>query len=1066
MTILWEIGGKGRKYLDPQLAPRRFASPLLMLAMSTTALVGLAPSVAFAQTIWDGSTSSDWFTTSNWDTNALPTAADDVTLDTTGINPVLIDGAAAVANSVYLGLPAGSGVLTIQNAGELASQSGFIGYGLASTGTVVVQGTNSVWDMAGVFHVGYRGDGVLTISNGGAVSALDSVIGGTSTGSGAATVDGAGSTWYTTQTLYVGLDGAGALAVSNGGVVTSHAGFVAEAAGSVGSTTIDGTNSAWNMTGVFHVGYGGDGTLVVSNGGAVGALDSVMGGTSTGSGTATVDGAGSTWASTNGLYVGNQGTGTLTVSNGGTVTSEFGHIGEDPGGVGIVTINGAGSSWTTTDNINVGYGGAGQLTIANGGTVTNGGAFIAGLAGSTGSVTVDGVGSSWIHTDASIGLAVGLAGVGNLTISNGGAVGTTSAVLGTVSGADGTVTVDGTGSVWTNAGDMHVGYYGAGSLAVENGGTVYTDGAFVAAYAGSTGEIIVDGAGSVFATTGTEGVSIGTNGTGSLVVRNGGSANTAFGYIGHGMGATGGVTVDGAGSTWTNAAEVVIGQFGTGTLAITDGGLVEAGSFGLGAGTLTMDPTGRLAVTGDVTIGANATYVVAVTPTSVASGSMVDATGAATIDSGATVSVLAGGGSYSGGNVYTILTADSGVTGTFGGVSANFAFLVPTLTYDATNVFLTLTGNGSSFDSVAETPNQLATAGGVEALGTGDVIYDAVVGLSAEQAQAAFDALSGEGHASVKGVLIENSGYVRNAVLGRLDAAFNMPETGAALGYAGAPILGGEAMEAGLWSQLYGGLGNRASDGNAARADFASGGLVLGTDGLIGDWRLGLLANAGITSVSIPDRSSSGNSTDYGIGLYGGTQWGDTGLSFGAAYTRHVISTTRDVSFPGFTDTLTASYGAATGQLFGELNHEFDLGKVSITPFAQAAYVNHATDAFTEQGGPAALSSAASVIDATFTTLGLRGSHQFVVGEDGLAELSGGIGWRHAFADTPIAANSFAGGSAFTVAGAPIAGDALTLEGGLTLDFANGMNLALTYDGQIAGSGQAHVLKAGLGGQF
>jgi len=317
-------------------------------------------------------------------------------------------------------------------------------------------------------------------------------------------------------------------------------------------------------------------------------------------------------------------------------------------------------------------------------------------------------------------------------------------------------------------------------------------------------------------------------------------------------------------------------------------------------------------------------------------------------------------------------------------------------------------------------------------------------------------------------VLVENSGIVRDAVLGRLGTASAAPKAaGAARGYAGDAVLSGESAYAGgVWGQLYGGLGNIAADGNAARTDFASGGLVLGTDGELGDWRFGAVANAGMTGISIPDRDTTGTSTDYGVGLYGGTQLGDTGLGFGAAYTRHAISTTREVAFTGFTDKLSAAYGAATGQVFGEINHTFDLGDVEFTPFARAAYVNHATDAFSETGGAAALSSAASVVDATFTTLGLRGSHKFVVGGDGLGTLSGGVAWRHAFAGTPTAVNNFAGGAAFTVAGAPVAADALVLEAGLDLDLANGLDLSLAYAGQLAAAGQSHALKAGVGGKF
>src|SRR5690606_22854740 len=128
--------------------------------------------------------------------------------------------------------------------------------------------------------------------------------------------------------------------------------------------------------------------------------------------------------------------------------------------------------------------------------------------------------------------------------------------------------------------------------------------------------------------------------------------------------------------------------------------------------------------------------------------------------------------------------------------------------------------------------------------------------------------------------------------------------------------------------------------------------------------------------------NTTASSTDYGLGLYGGRQVGDTLVSFGATYTRHANSTTRQVTIPGVTDTLSASYGSGTSQVFGNVSHEFDFGAVSLKPYAGLAYVNHATDGFTETGGPAALTSAANVVNATFASLGLGAEQQFVVGED------------------------------------------------------------------------------------
>ena len=65
------------------------------------------------------------------------------------------------------------------------------------------------------------------------------------------------------------------------------------------------------------------------------------------------------------------------------------------------------------------------------------------------------------------------------------------------------------------------------------------------------------------------------------------------------------------------------------------------------------------------------------------------APGTATINGG-TVQVLAQPGNYGASTTYTILNATGGRTGTYTGVTSNFAFLTPSLTYDPNNVFLTL----------------------------------------------------------------------------------------------------------------------------------------------------------------------------------------------------------------------------------------------------------------------------------------------------------------------------------------------------------------------------------------
>lgn len=181
----------------------------------------------------------------------------------------------------------------------------------------------------------------------------------------------------------------------------------------------------------------------------------------------------------------------------------------------------------------------------------------------------------------------------------------------------------------------------------------------------------------------------------------------------------------------------------------------------------------------------------------------------------------------------------------------------------------------------------------------------------------------------------------------------------------------------------------------------------------------------------------------------------------GVAHTWHTLDTSRSAAFTGFSDSLSASYNARTFQAYAEAAYTYAAGNARFEPFANLAFVNLNTDGFTETGGAAALTAAGQVVNATFTTLGIRGETQIDLGESA-ATLSGGLGWRHAFGNTPTATHSFAGGSAFTVAGVPMARDALVFDAGFNVNLTGNATFGLTYNGQF-GSGLAdHAAKVSL----
>ncbi|MDZ5696728.1 autotransporter domain-containing protein [Chelativorans sp. M5D2P16] len=528
-------------------------------------------------------------------------------------------------------------------------------------------------------------------------------------------------------------------------------------------------------------------------------------------------------------------------------------------------------------------------------------------------------------------------------------------------------------------------------------------------------------------------------------------------------------------SLLTVQSGATLGGSGTvGGTQIADGGIIAPGN---SVGTLTVD--------GDLTFDVGSVYAVEVDEAN-GVADQIAVTGIATL--AGTVAVEAYQSDLDYGTTYTILSADNGIVDSFDDVEANYAFLVPELDHDrdADEVRLTLVRKTVEpepepgpepqpepirFGDAAETPNQVAAANGAESLGEGNTLFDAIIVLPEGEPPAAFDTLSGEVHASIKSGLIEDSRFLRNAVNDRIRAAFsNVPAAAMPLmayGPDGPRPASPASIDPVAWGQVYGAWGETDGNGNAAKLDRSTGGFLTGIDGAITpNIRLGLIAGYGHSSFHTDERASSGSSDNYHLGLYGGGQWDALRLSGGLAYTWHDIETNRSVAFPGFADRLSANYDAGTFQAFGEAGYRIDTAAATFEPFVGLAHVSLHTDGFAEDGGAAALSAGSQTTDTTFTTLGLHAATDFDLG--GMrATAHGTLGWRHAFGDTtPLATQAFAGGEAFTVAGTPIAQDAVVIEAGLDLGIADNASFGLSYSGQIASDAQEHGFNARLSVKF
>nr|WP_246591735.1 autotransporter-associated beta strand repeat-containing protein [Aminobacter anthyllidis] len=511
-------------------------------------------------------------------------------------------------------------------------------------------------------------------------------------------------------------------------------------------------------------------------------------------------------------------------------------------------------------------------------------------------------------------------------------------------------------------------------------------------------------------------------------------------------------------SAVTVASGAVLGGTGIiGKLTAQSGSTVNAGS-----------SIGTLSVTGDASFATGSTFQVDVDTTK---SDRLSVAGKATL-SGGTVQVLAGSGNYAPSTQYTILTAATGVLGQFASVTSNLAFLTPTLTYTSNAVGLSLDRNDIKFTDIAATRNQFAAGGAADRLGNKHAIYKAIVNLDKDAARKAFDALSGEVHASVGGMLVEDSRFLASAANDRIRAAFGDIGTAAALpvmayGPDGPVIAEATTERMAFWGQAYGSWGKTGSDGNAAAFSRTTGGFIGGLDAGIGDSvRIGAFAGYSNGSFNAHDRASSGDSSAYHAGVFAGGQWEAFSLRAGAAYSWTDIETSRTVAFANFNDKLTASYDAGTTQVFGEASYRLQQGDAIVEPFAALAYINVKTDGFTEKGGQAALTASTSTTETTFATLGVRASTEIAIrGMD--AKLHGMVGWRHTFGDvTPLASVAFKSGGAFTVAGAPIAKDTAIVEAGLDLTLTPDATLGVTYAGQFGSGAVDQSFRANLGVSF
>jgi len=390
------------------------------------------------------------------------------------------------ANVMAVGADA-TGTLIVNGGGDVTSGWGDIGVAAGISGNALVTGAGSRWDMGlGGLALGVNGIGILTVQNGGVVTSRFSEIGVQSSGSGSATVTGTDSRWDMSPFgAGVGINGHGTLNIQSGGVVSCVGADIGKEATGEGEVTISGTGALWDVNGVITVGMSGDGELLVQAGGRVEADRILMGRFAGATANMVINGEVDIDSDGAYLYVGFEAPSTLTLNGtldisdpGGTIGGDDGYtvVGSSAGATGELIIN-AGGSYSSSAQLQLGALAGSQGTV----TINTGGSAISRLAasspsGSAGNVGRDGTGimniagGLWNCLDGALNVGFNAGSNGSMTITNGGTALSIGGSIGRSVGATGTVLIDGPGSDWTSTATLNVGTAGTGSLTVVNGG--------------------------------------------------------------------------------------------------------------------------------------------------------------------------------------------------------------------------------------------------------------------------------------------------------------------------------------------------------------------------------------------------------------------------------------------------------------------------------------------------------------------------------------------------------------------------------------------------------------------
>ncbi len=354
----------------------------------------------------------------------------------------------------------------------------------------------------------------------------------------------------------------------------------------------------------------------------------------------------------------------------------------------------------------------------------------------------------------------------------------------------------------------------------------------------------------------------------------------------------------------------------------------------------------------------------------------------------------------------------------------------------------------------ADTVNGRSAAHALQAVGVQNELFNQVVNLAEDDPRLTelpgfFDALSGELHVGVRGLLSQEAYQLQRSIGRRLDQA--------------------ERDGVRIWMEALGGR-RELSGGEAAALEETGYGALFGIDAPVaGAWRVGAAGGYRTADIDGPDMmTGQAELTQWHGAVYTASARGRWRAQAGLGISGASVDTSRTIALSGILDDrLGASYDATVLHAFGELGYAAAVAGGEVQPFLNLSVIQAEADEVRETGlngsSQADLTITGDDTLVQYATLGVKGRTLDL----GDLSLDGMIGWRRGFGDTRLTGRHLLNNrEGFAVSGADLGENAAVIEAGLSWRATGALTLGLSYGGVISGDNDDHSVQGGVSLRF